>query len=66
MKVGDLVRRRNNGDLALVLRLFKETDVPAALWDGKGKEGFMEVMRVGCGNIQHGWIWEYEVLDESR
>ena len=65
MKVGDLVRRRNNGDLALVLRLFKKTDVPAALWD-MGKDGFMEIFHIACGNIQHGWIWEYEVINESR
>jgi hypothetical protein len=65
MKVGDLVKRRDNGDLALVVRLFEKSDVPAALWD-MGKDGFMELFRIACGSIQHGWIYEYEVINESR
>ena len=59
MKVGDLVMRRSNGDLALILRIFKESEVPSAL---SCKKGFMEVQRVECGNIQHVWDWEYEVV----
>ena len=59
MKVGDLIKRRSNGDLAIILRIFKESEVPSALMN---KKGFMEVQRVECGNVQHVWDWEYEVV----
>ena len=52
MKVGDLIKRRNNGDLALVLAIYET--------------GWLEIMRLSCGNIQHVWDTEYEVINESR
>ncbi len=56
MKVGDLLRRRNNEDLALILSIQELSQFHRRL----------EVMRIGCGNIQHVWDYEYEVLDENR
>ena len=50
MKVGDLVKRRNNGDLALVVKVLGCTD------------GEMQIMRLECGNIQSVWDFEYEVI----
>ena len=50
MKVGDLVKRRNNGDLALVIKVLGCTD------------GAMEIMRLECGNVQSVWDYEYEVI----
>ena len=47
MKVGDLVKRRNNGDLALVVMVSKKR---------------MKIMRLECGNYQCAWDWEYEVI----
>ena len=52
MQVGDLVKRRNNGDLALVLRISSSTELG---WN-------MEVMRCDCGNIQYVWDYQYEVV----
>ena len=52
MEVGDLIKRRNNGDLALVLAIYET--------------GWLEIMRLSCGNIQHGWDTEYEVINENR
>ena len=63
MEVGDLIKRRNNGDLAIVLRVFKEKEVPSAV---VRKQGFMEIVRLSCGNIQHVWDYEYEVINENR
>ena len=45
MKVGDLVKRRNNGDLALILMVSKSR---------------MKIMRLECGNTQCVWDYEYE------
>ena len=50
MKVGNLVKRRNNGDLALVVKVLGCTD------------GAMQIMRLECGNIQSVWFYEYEVI----
>tara|TARA_A100001515_G_scaffold42033_1_gene33168 strand:+ start:513 stop:659 length:147 start_codon:yes stop_codon:yes gene_type:complete len=47
MKVGDLVKRRNNGDWALVIGISKKR---------------MKIMRLECGNHQCVWDWEYEVI----
>ena len=47
MKVGDLVKRRNNGDLALVISISKKR---------------MKIIRLGCGNRQCVWDYEYEVI----
>tara|TARA_R100000388_G_C7214392_1_gene145369 strand:+ start:866 stop:1012 length:147 start_codon:yes stop_codon:yes gene_type:complete len=47
MKVGDLVKRRNNGDLALVVKVSKNR---------------MKIMRLECGNHQCAWDYEYEVI----
>jgi hypothetical protein len=47
MKVGDLVKRRNNGDLALVIGISKKR---------------IKIIRLECGNHQCVWDWEYEVL----
>jgi len=49
MEVGDLVKRRNNGDLALVLEISKHR---------------MKIMRLSCGNTQCVWDYEYEVINE--
>ena len=49
MKVGDLVKRRNNGDLALVVKVMGDTNE-------------MQIMRLECGNYQCVWDWEYEVI----
>ncbi len=51
MKVGDLVKRRNNGDLALVLSICSPSDI--------GRR--VEVMRCDCGSIQYVWDYQYEV-----
>ena len=48
MRVGDLIKRRNNGDLALVLMVCET--------------GWLEIQRLSCGNIQHVWDYEYEVI----
>tara|TARA_R100000426_G_scaffold3760_5_gene6112 strand:+ start:1472 stop:1618 length:147 start_codon:yes stop_codon:yes gene_type:complete len=45
MKVGNLVKRRNNGDLALVVKVSKNR---------------MKIMRLECGNYQCVWDYEYE------
>ena len=50
MKVGDLVKRRNNGDLALVVKVLECTD------------GEIQIMRLECGNYQCAWDYEYEVI----
>jgi len=50
MKVGNLVKRRNNGDLALVVKILGCTD------------GAMQIMRLECGNTQSVWFYEYEVI----
>lgn len=50
MKAGDLVKRRNNGDLALVVKILRCT------------EGAMKIMRLECGNTQSVWDYEYEVI----
>ena len=55
MQVGDLVKRRNNGDLALVIKTSLRTI---------GKR--VKVVRLSCGNTQCVWDYEYEVLDEGR
>jgi len=47
VKVGDLVKRRNNGDLALVVVVSKSR---------------MKIMRLECGNTQCVWNYEYEVI----
>lgn len=52
MEVGDLIKRRNNGDLALVLAIYET--------------GWLEIMRLSCGNIQHVWEYFYEVINENR
>ena len=52
MKVGDLVKRRNNGDLALVLSIVREAVF------GRLQ---LEVMRCDCGSIQYVWDYQYEV-----
>ena len=57
MKVGDLVKRRNNGDLALVIGLGLE--ITTLLGISKKR---MKIMRLECGNHQCVWDWEYEVL----
>ena len=49
MKVGDLIERRNNGDLALVLMVCEA--------------GWLEILRLSCGNTQHVWDNEYEVIN---
>ena len=53
MQVGDLVKRRNNGDLALVLSIIRESVGSA------GRQ--LEVMRCDCGSIQYVWDYQYEV-----
>ena len=50
MKVGNLVKRRTNGDLALVVKILGCTD------------GAMQIMRLECGNTQSVWFYEYEVI----
>ena len=50
MRVGNLVKRRNNGDLALVIKILGCAD------------GAMQIMRLECGNIQSVWDYEYEVI----
>ena len=52
MKVGDLVKRRNNGDLALVLSICPPSDI--------GRR--VEVMRCDCGSVQYVWDYQYEVV----
>ena len=47
MKVGNLVKRRNNGDLALVVKVSKRR---------------MKIMRLECGNTQCVFDYEYEVI----
>jgi len=47
MKAGDLVKRRNNGDLALVVKVSKKR---------------MKIVRLECGNYQCVWDYEYEVI----
>jgi len=51
MQVGDLIKRRNNGDLALILSIIRG-------WGGCQ----LEVMRCDCGSIQMVWNFEYEVV----
>ena len=53
MKVGDLVKRRNNGDLALVVKVMGFT---------KLHDAEIQIMRLECGNIQSVWDFEYEVI----
>ena len=50
MKVGDLVKRRNNGDLALVIAILGCTD------------GAMKIMRLESGYVQSVWFYQYEVI----
>jgi len=50
MRIGDLVKRRNNGDLALVIAILGCTD------------GAMKIVRLECGNVQSVWCDEYEVV----
>ena len=58
MQVGDLIKRRNNGDLALVLSIFDEsTSNVTGLYLGRR----VEVMRCDCGSIQYVWDYQYEV-----
>ena len=53
MEVGDLVKRRNNGDLALVLKI-----------GGKHRtKRRVKIMRLSCGNTQCVWDYEYEVIN---
>jgi hypothetical protein len=52
MQVGDLIKRRNNGDLALILSIIR----------GWGDDFGLEVMRCDCGSIQMVWNFEYEVV----
>ena len=56
MQVGDLIKRRNNGDLALIL----------SVSNGGLKDSLlrMRVMRLACKNIQYVWGYEYEVVSE--
>ena len=54
MQVGDLVKRRNNGDLAVVLIIVWESV------DSAGRQ--LEVMRCDCGNTLYVWDWEYKVV----
>ena len=51
MQVGDLIKRRNNGDLAIVLKISKRR---------------VKIMRLSCGNTQCVWDYEYEVINGSR
>ena len=53
MQVGDLIKRRNNGDLALVLSIVSYS------WSLAGRQ--LEIMRCDCGNIQVVWDFEYKV-----
>ena len=54
MKVGDLVRRRNNGDLAIVI----ETE-----WNPRCEKVDVLTMR---GHKQYWYLVECEVISESR
>lgn len=58
MKVGDLIKRRTNGDLALIL----------SISNGELRDSLlrMRVVRIACKNIQYVWGYEYEVISESR
>ncbi len=47
MEVGDLIKRRNNGDLALVLAIYEKAR--------------LEIVRLSCGNTQHVWDTEYGI-----
>ena len=48
MEVGDLIKRRNNGDLAIVLKISKRR---------------VKIVRLSCGNTQYVWDYEYEVIN---
>ena len=54
--VGDLVKRRNNGDLALVIKTVRQNPYFQKV----------KVVRLSCGNTQWAEGYEYEVLNESR
>ena len=54
MKTGDLVRRRNNGDLAIVI----ETE-----WNPRCEKVDVLTMR---GDKQYWYLFECEVISESR
>jgi hypothetical protein len=47
VKVGDLVKRRNNGDLALVIGISKKR---------------MKIVLLEFGDILYVWDYEYEVM----